>query len=105
MCRGNDAGYCDISKAGPASQPDGARQTPDARHSLTYQRQVAYLKSTLMKFRKPPLRIQPTTLWDYPSQHYGDEIQGDQNYRGATPSYIIWNLLQRYTKERDLVVD
>ena len=58
-----------------------------------------------MKFRKPPLRIQPTTLWDYPSQHYGDEIQGDQNYRGATPSYLIWNLLQRYTKERDLVVD
>ena len=58
-----------------------------------------------MKFRKPPLRILPTTLWDYPSQHYGDEIQGDQNYRGATPSYIIWNLLQRYTRERDLVVD
>ena len=58
-----------------------------------------------MKFRKPPLRIQPTTLWDYPSQHYGDDVQGDPNYRGATPSYIIWNLLQRYTKERDLVVD
>jgi DNA modification methylase len=58
-----------------------------------------------VKFRKPPLRIQPTTLWDYPSQHYGDEVQGDPNYRGATPSYIIWNLLQRYTKERDLVVD
>ena len=58
-----------------------------------------------MKFRKPPLRIQPTTLWDYPSQHYGDDLQGDPNYRGATPSYIIWNLLQRYTKEKDLVVD
>ena len=58
-----------------------------------------------MKFRKPPLRIQPTTLWDYPSQHYGDDVQGDPNYRGATPSYIIWNLLQRYTKERDLIVD
>jgi len=58
-----------------------------------------------MKFRKPPLRIQPTTLWDYPSQHYGDDVQGDPNYAGATPSYIIWNLLQRYTKERDLVVD
>lgn len=55
--------------------------------------------------KKPPLRLQPTTLWDYPSQHYGDEIQGDPNYRGATPSYIIWNLLQRYTKENDLVVD
>ena len=58
-----------------------------------------------MKFRKPPLRIQPTTLWDYPSQHYGDELQGDPNYKGATPSYIIWNLLQRYTKEKDLIVD
>lgn len=58
-----------------------------------------------MKFRKPPLRIQVTTLWDYPSQHYGHGVQGDPNYKGATPSYIIWNLLQRYTREKDLVVD
>lgn len=58
-----------------------------------------------MKPRKPPLRIQPTTLWDYPSQHYGDSLQGDPNYRGATPSYIVWNLLQRYTREGNLVVD
>lgn len=55
---------------------------------------------------KPKLVIQPTTLWDYPSQNYGrDGSQGDQNYPGATPSYIIWNLLMRYTKEGDLVVD
>jgi DNA modification methylase len=58
-----------------------------------------------MKFKKPPLRPQVTTLWDYPSQHYGDEVQGDPNYRGATPSYIIWNLLGRYTREKELVVD
>lgn len=58
-----------------------------------------------MKFRKPPLRLQPTTLWDYPSQHYGDNVQGDPNYKGATPSYIIWNLLQRYTQEKELVID
>jgi DNA modification methylase len=58
-----------------------------------------------MKFHKPPLRIQPTTLWDYPSQHYGEGVQGDPNYKGATPSYIIWNLLQRYTKPKELVVD
>src|SRR5947199_8620594 len=58
-----------------------------------------------MTYRKPPLRIQPTTLWDYPSQHYGEETQGDPNYRGATPSYIIWNLLQRYTLPKDLVID
>jgi adenine-specific DNA-methyltransferase len=58
-----------------------------------------------MKFSKPPLHLLPTTLWDYPSQHYGSEVQGDPNYRGATPSYIIWNLLKRYTKEKELVVD
>ncbi len=54
---------------------------------------------------KPPLRLQPTTLWDYPSQDYGTEQQGIAGYRGATPSYIIWNLLQRYTKEGELVID
>jgi DNA modification methylase len=58
-----------------------------------------------MKFNRPPLRIQPTTLWDYPSQDYGDTQQGKPGYKGATPSYIIWNLLQRYTKAKDLVVD
>jgi adenine-specific DNA-methyltransferase len=56
-------------------------------------------------FRKPPLWPQVTTLWDYPSQDYGDPPQGVPGYKGATPSYIIWNLLQRYTKEKDLVVD
>lgn len=54
---------------------------------------------------KPPLRIQPTTLWDYPSQDYGTEQQGIAGYKGATPSYIIWNLIQRYTREGELVVD
>lgn len=54
---------------------------------------------------KPPLELQTTTLWEYPSQHYGDGNQGDKNYIGATPSWIIWNLLQRYTNPKDLVVD
>lgn len=54
---------------------------------------------------KPPLRVQPTTLWDYPSQHYGEGTQGDPRYVGATPSYVIWNVIQRYTTEGELVVD
>ena len=58
-----------------------------------------------MKFSKPPLRLQPTTLWDYPSQHYGEGTQGDPTFKGATPSYIIWNLLQRYTQPKELVID
>lgn len=62
-------------------------------------------------YRKPPLRIFTTTLWEYPSQHYdaqregGGGVQGDKSYTGATPSWVIWQLLQRYTREKDLVVD
>ncbi len=55
--------------------------------------------------RKPPLVVQTTTLWDYPSQHYGEGMQGDREYVGATPSYVVWNLVTRYTREGDLVVD
>ncbi|MBX3359462.1 MAG: hypothetical protein KF745_13665 [Phycisphaeraceae bacterium] len=74
---------------------------------------------------KPPLRILTTTLWEYPSQHYdswvSDEgkivrstsaapkgpgaMQGDKAYVGATPSWIIWQVLTRYTRKNDLVVD
>lgn len=58
---------------------------------------------------RPPLEVFSTTLWTYPSQHYqGPQSggrQGDQNYVGATPSWVIWQLLRRYTREGDLVVD
>jgi DNA modification methylase len=56
-------------------------------------------------FKKPPLKLQTTTLWDYPSQHYGESVQGDPNFAGATPSYVIWNLLTRYSRAGDLVLD
>lgn len=57
------------------------------------------------KLDKPPVALHESTLWDYPSQHYGRRPQGDANYRGATPSHVIWNVLQRWTKPGDLVVD
>lgn len=57
------------------------------------------------QFRKPPLRQFTTTLWEYPSQHYGAGLQGDNRYAGATPSWVIWQLLNRYTRRGDLVVD
>ncbi len=50
-------------------------------------------------------RIEPTTLWDFPAQNYGGRRQGDTAYTGATPSHILWNLLQRYTEPDELVVD
>ncbi|HYE01816.1 MAG TPA: DNA methyltransferase [Phycisphaerales bacterium] len=64
--------------------------------------------------RRPPLRLFTTTLWEYPSQHYdsaraggvtGSTMQGDKEYVGATPSWVVWQLLQRYTRPGDLVVD
>lgn len=72
---------------------------------------------------RPPLTIFPTTLWEYPSQHYdawldesgkvvptsharaGTPMQGDKDYTGATPSWVIWQLLRRYTREGDTVLD
>lgn len=55
--------------------------------------------------KTPALKIQTTTLWDFPSQHYGDGKQGDPDYIGATPSYILWNLLQRYSSKGDRILD
>lgn len=57
-----------------------------------------------------------TTLWEYPSQHYDSArggvigapkvtMQGDRDYAGATPSWVIWQCLMRYTREGDTVVD
>jgi adenine-specific DNA-methyltransferase len=63
---------------------------------------------------RPTLQVFATTLWEYPSQHYTRTnppgkglraMQGDKDYVGATPSWIIWQLLQRYTRENDTIVD
>lgn len=64
-------------------------------------------------FERPTLRVFSTTLWEYPSQHYNPGgkagrpvgMQGDKAYVGATPSWVIWQLLQRYTREGDTILD
>lgn len=66
------------------------------------------VKNPYVRFKplkKPPLTPMVTTLWDYPSQHYGDREQGSQKYRGATPSWVIWQVIQRFTTEGGVVVD
>ena len=54
---------------------------------------------------KKELILESTTLWDFPKQNYGEKPHGNNKYNGVTPAFVIWNLLQRYTKENDLVVD
>jgi DNA modification methylase len=71
---------------------------------------------TVRPGHRPPLRVFTTTLWEYPSQHYDSRradakgrpvgtMQGDKDYTGATPSWVVWQLLQRYTRENDVVLD
>ncbi|MCK4797587.1 MAG: DNA methylase [Spirochaetes bacterium] len=55
--------------------------------------------------KEKELLIESTTLWDFPTQNYGNKPHGNNKYNGVTPAFVIWNLLQRYTKEGDLVVD
>lgn len=50
-------------------------------------------------------RVQTTTLWYHPGQQYGDKPMGTPGYAGRTPAYVVWNLLTRYTRPGDLVVD
>jgi len=50
-------------------------------------------------------KFETTTLWDFPRQNYGGKPHGDNKFSGVTPAFVIWNLLQRYTKPGDLVID
>ena len=79
-----------------ASRDDVPRDSPGIRNPYVRFRPLP---------KKPALVVQPTTLWDYPSQHYGTGQQGSSSYRGATPSYVIWNCIQRYTAAGDVVID
>ncbi|MAF67301.1 MAG: DNA methylase [Planctomycetes bacterium] len=54
---------------------------------------------------KPELRLQTSTLWYYPSQQYDRDPMGDPAHPGRTPAWVVWNLLERYTRAGDLVVD
>lgn len=54
---------------------------------------------------RPRLRLQTTTLWYYPSQQAPGDVRGTPGFEGRTPVYVVWNLLERYTREGDLVVD
>ena len=51
------------------------------------------------------LILEATTLWDFPRQSYGKTPKGDNKFNGVTPALVILNLLKRYTKEGDFVVD
>lgn len=51
------------------------------------------------------LDLETTTLWDFPWQSPGARRFGDPTYRGVTPAPVIANLLVRFTRRGDWVVD
>jgi len=61
-------------------------------------------QKVLININEKP-KLETTTLWDFPTQSYGKNPKGNNRFQGVTPAFIIWNLLQRYTKPGDLVVD
>ena len=54
---------------------------------------------------KPALVAQTTTLWDYPSRTYGRGHQGDDRFRGATPAWVIWDVVTRFVPAGGTVID
>ena len=59
----------------------------------------------MQRQRPKPPKLQTSTLWYYPTQQHTDVPLGDPRYEGRTPTYVLWNLLERYTREGDRVLD
>lgn len=52
---------------------------------------------------RPPFMT--STLWSFPSQRYSRHGHGDAHYGGVTPAYVVWNVVKRYARKGDLVID
>jgi DNA modification methylase len=82
-----------------------ANQIKDGSGTISFfpETDVVTIPTVNKEDEKPALET--TTLWDYPKQSYGKTPKGNNKFQGVTPAFLIWNLVQRYTKPGDLVVD
>src|SRR5688572_2841922 len=105
-----------LARAAPAGESSWAESASSAKGSVKRSLGMAWIlrsrreSSRGLDFapsmhRPPPAKLQTTTLWYHPTQQYGDEVMGDPRFEGRTPAWVIWHLLQRYTRAGDLVVD
>lgn len=51
------------------------------------------------------LDLETTTLWDFPFQSPPKMPFGDAAFNGVAPSRLVWNLVVRFTRKGDWVVD
>src|SRR5256712_11401306 len=49
--------------------------------------------------------LEATTCWDFPTQSDGHPDVGDASFNGVTPARCVSNLVRRYTRPDELVVD
>jgi len=49
--------------------------------------------------------LEPYTVWDFPDQGAGTVRYGDSAFNGVTPALCVLNVVRRYTRPGDLVVD
>ena len=49
--------------------------------------------------------LEPYTTWDFPDQGAGTLRYGDASFNGVTPALCAVNLVRRYTRPGDIVVD
>lgn len=92
--RPSNRGYRPPQSGATGRSPHGPKVVPNTPRGTT--------------FRKPPVVPATTSLWTYPSQSYAGKdgrVQGDPSYIGATPSWVIWQVLERSTKPGDKVID
>lgn len=81
----------------------GVQQILDENKKAIANKKKININKNLTEEDKPPL--ESTTLWDYPKQSYGKTPKGNNKYPGVTPAFIIYNMVIRYTKPGELVVD
>jgi hypothetical protein len=49
--------------------------------------------------------LEASTCWDFPTQSEGYPAAGDASFNGVTPARCAANLIRRYTRPGDIVVD
>lgn len=67
------------------------------------QEYIPVLKRKVNRWEPHNFEIEKTTVWDFPRR--GDWATHSGNYRGNWPPQIPRNLILRYTREEDLIVD
>lgn len=64
---------------------------------------IRVLKKTINKWEPDNFELQMTTVWSFPDR--GDWATHDAKYRGNWSPYIPRNIILRYSKENDVVLD